>query len=158
MNNPEKVVHAKKYPQTSFYRSLFAFYEQLLKVRVAHEKKTSLFLSGTRGKTEKMPSTRRERKSYIRCARAPSLFIFGFRFRRVGCFFCVEEISPLTKLKKTMWSCNFISLEIRVGISLWSEVQPLQKDCIIYQPVLCFHYLSIIIIIIFLPLSHSIWG
>lgn len=74
MNNPEKVAHAKKYPQTSFYRSLFAFYEPLLKVRVVHEKKTTLFLSGTREKTEKMPSTRRERKFYIRCARAPSAF------------------------------------------------------------------------------------
>lgn len=74
MNNPEKVVHAKKYPQTSFYRSLFAFYEQLLKVRV---KKKSLFLSGTREKTGKKCHLLVERESPIFGVPAhSSLFIF----------------------------------------------------------------------------------
>lgn len=73
-DNPENSFRKNS---TEFFRSLFAFYEQLVKVRVV-EKNTSLFLSCGRWekRKKKMANGRRKREFYFQIARARFLFFY----------------------------------------------------------------------------------
>lgn len=83
MNNPEKVVHAKKSRERVFTDLYLLFTSNHWKWEWS-KKKPSLFLSGTREKTEKMASTRRKRKFCIWNARAPYARVCGVPYERDG--------------------------------------------------------------------------